>query len=42
VADLVERDGRPDFAQVSTVSDKAGHQVRKIVSRLIAREVDEA
>jgi vanillate O-demethylase monooxygenase subunit len=42
IADLVGRDDRPDFAQVSTMSDKAGHQLRKIVSRLVAREVDQA
>lgn len=38
VTELVQQDERTNFTQISTTSDKPGHQIRKIVADLVARE----
>ncbi|WP_259117579.1 aromatic ring-hydroxylating dioxygenase subunit alpha [Rhodococcus erythropolis] len=38
ISDMRRRDGRTDYRQVSTTSDKAGHQLRRLVGRLVRNE----
>ncbi|KXX61083.1 hypothetical protein AZG88_34870 [Rhodococcus sp. LB1] len=38
ISDMKRRDGRKDYRQVSTTSDKAGHQLRRLVGRAIRRD----
>lgn len=41
ITEMRLRDGRHDYREVSTTSDKAGHQMRRLVQRAIRREQKE-